>query len=340
MASASSPATSVWKLGGLSYFELAKRVYNEIWADDVLGSAAQLAYYFLFALFPLLIFLTTIFGFVVGSDEQLRGELFRYLGTVLPGSASELIQSVITQVSESSTGGKLTLGLFLALFTASSGMEAVTQSVNKIYGVEETRSWWWRRLLALFLTIILAVVIIAALIVVIFGGQISDYLSASLGLGDVFSTIWHVAQWLVVLAFVTIAFSMIYYFSPDVHEQKWYFITPGSILAVLLWLLVSFAFRIYLSYFDSYNATYGSLGAVIILMLWLYFTGAAILIGGEINSEIENAAAEAGMPQAKKAGEKTAGDNSTPTDKAKSPAAKPANTRNSKAADSKTSDKK
>lgn len=306
---------SHWKLGGLSYFDLAKRVYNEIWTDDVLGSAAQLAYYFLFALFPLLIFLTSIFGFIVGSDEQLRNELFRYLGTVLPGSASDLIKEVITQVSESSSSGKLTFGLFFALFFASSGMEAVTQSVNKIYGVEETRSLWWRKLLALFLTIILAVVIIAALIVVIFGGQIANYLTMSFGLGEVFSTIWNVAQWLVVLAFVTLVFSLIYYFSPDIREQKWYFITPGAVVGVLLWLLVSFALRLYLSYFNSYDATYGSLGAVIILMLWLYLTGAAILIGGEINSEIENAAAQAGAPDARKDGERAPGDDSTAIDK-------------------------
>lgn len=293
---------SHWKLGGMTWADLGKRVYNEIWADDVLGNAAQLAYYFLFALFPLLVFLTSIFGFVVGADSELRNDLFRYLSTVLPGSASELINSVITEVSSSTTGGKLTLGLFLALWAASSGMEAVNQALNKTYNLEETRSWWKRRLLALFMTVALALLIITALIIVLFGSHIADWIAASYG--DVFHTVWTISQWIIVLAFVLLAFSLIYYFSPDVREQKWYWITPGSIIGVALWLLVSFAFRIYLQYFDSYSATYGSLGAVIILMLWLYFSGAAILIGGEINSEIENAAAKAGAPGAKSKGEK------------------------------------
>lgn len=304
--------TSLWKLGGLSVRDLAGRVYNEIWEDDLLGSAAQLAYYFLFALFPLLIFLTSIFGFAVGSDSELRTSLFKYLGSVLPASALELVNTVITEVSNSSSGGKLTLGLFLALWAASSGMESLTQALNRTYEIKETRPWWKRRLMALFLTIVLALSIISALTVVLFGGQIVDYFAATYGFGAAVAAVWKAAQWLVVLAFILLAFSLIYYFSPDVREQRWYFITPGSVVGVALWLLISFAFRIYLQYFDSYSATYGSLGAVIILMLWLYFTGAAILIGGQINSEIENATAKAGVPEAKEKGEKSPQESSPP----------------------------
>lgn len=297
-------ASSLWNLGELSVRELAGRVYNEVWEDELLDSAAQLAYYFLFALFPLLIFLTSIFGFIVGRDGELRQSLFRYLGSILPGTALDMVNSVVSEVSAASTGGKLTLGLFLALWAASSGMEAVTQSLNRTYDLKETRPWWKRRLLALFLTIVLTLLIITALVLVLFGGEIVDFISANYNFGDFFSTIWKVAQWLVALAFVFLAFSLIYYFSPDVRDQRWYFVTPGSIVGVGLWLLVSYAFRLYLQYFDSYSATYGSIGAVIILMLWLYFTGAAILIGGEINSEIENAIAEAGAVDAKEKGER------------------------------------
>ena len=301
-------ATSLWKLGNLSAKDLAVRVYNEIWKDELLDSAAQLAYYFLFALFPLLIFLTSIFGLVIGSDNKLQQDLFKYLGTVLPGSALDLVNTVITEVSNSSSGGKLTLGLLLALWVASSGVEALTQSLNKTYGIKEGRSWWWRRIIAILLTIALAILVISALIIVLFGGQIADYFAASFGFGDVFSTIWQVVQWVVVLAFILLAFALIYYFSPDVKQKSWYFITPGSVIGVILWLLVSFGFKLYLSYFNSYSATYGSLGAVIILMLWLYMTSAAILIGSEINAEIENAASEAGVPEAKAEGEKSPND--------------------------------
>lgn len=297
-------ASSIWKLGGLSLRDLGARVYSETWKDGVLDSSAQLAYYFLFSLFPLLIFLTSIFGFVVGSDGDLRKGLFKYLGTVLPGSALELVNTVIAEVSNSSTGGKLTLGLFLALWAASSGLEALTLSINKIYEVEETRSWWWRRLLSVFLTVILAVLIISALLIVLFGGQINDYVTAQLGFGAVLSVVWQIIQYLIVLAFVLLAISLIYYFSPDVKNQKWQFVTPGAIIAVVLWLLISFGFRLYLSYFNSYSATYGSLGAVIILMLWLYFTSAAILMGSEVNSVVEDAMAKAGDPEAKEEGEK------------------------------------
>lgn len=300
--------------------DLGARVYDETWKDGLLDSSAQLAYYFLFSLFPLLIFLTSIFGFIVGSDGELRDGLFKYLGTVLPGSAFELVNTVIAEVSNSSTGGKLTLGLFLALWAASSGLEALTLSINKIYEVEETRSWWWRRLLSLFLTVILAVLIISALLIVLFGGQINDYVTAKLGFGAVLSILWQIIQYLIVLSFVLLAVSLIYYFSPDVKNQKWQFVTPGAITAVILWLLISFGFRLYLSYFNSYNATYGSLGAVIILMLWLYFTSAAILMGSEINSVIEDAMAKAGDPEAKEEGEKSpqAGSESQTTSQNKS----------------------
>jgi membrane protein len=126
-------------------------------------------------------------------------------------------------------------------------------------------------------------------------------------LGSVFTLSWKILQWPIVLAAMLFAFAMIYYFAPDVRDQKWVWITPGAVLGVFLWLLVSFGFRVYLSYFDSYSKTYGSLGAVIILMLWLYFTGTAVLIGGEVNAEIEDAAAEAGAADAKAEGEKKTG---------------------------------
>jgi len=126
-------------------------------------------------------------------------------------------------------------------------------------------------------------------------------------LGEAFALAWKVIQWPIVLAFVLLAFALIYYFAPDARDQDWKWITPGAVVGVALWLLVSFAFKTYLEFFNSYSATYGSLGAVIILMLWFYFTGAAILVGGEINSEIENEMAKQGAPGAKEKGEKSPG---------------------------------
>jgi membrane protein len=190
-------------------------------------------------------------------------------------------------------------------------MGAITESLNIAYDVQETRPWWKTRLVAIGLTISLSVLIIAALVLVVFGGRIGEGVAGAYGFGSAFATTWKIVQWPVVFSVMVLAFALIYYFAPDLRRQPWQWLTPGAAIGVVLWLLVSLAFRIYLHFFDSYSATYGSLGAVIILMLWLYFTGAAVLIGGEINSEIENAAAQQGAPDAKERGEKSPGENET-----------------------------
>ena len=295
---------SVWKLGGLSVTALAKRVWADIGKDDIFGRAAQLSYYFLLALFPLLLFLMSVIGLIVGSGTGLRHSLFNYLGKVLPSSASELVSTTVFEVSNASGGGKISFGILAALWAASTGMGAVSESLNIAYHVKEGRPWWKQRLIAIGLTLALAVLIIAALVIVLSGGRIADFLGNSYGLGGAFIIAWKILQWPVVLLFLFVGFGLIYYWAPDLKDQNWRWVTPGSLVAVILWLLVSFAFRVYLHYFNSYSKTYGSLGAVIILMLWFYFTGAAILIGGEVNSDIEAAAARAGAPKAKEKGEK------------------------------------
>jgi len=297
--------TSLWKLGGQTWPDLAKRVWTDIGKDDIFGRAAQLSYYFLLALFPLLLFLTSVIGLIMGSGTGLRHSLFNYLGKVLPASASNLVSTTMFEVSSSSGGGKISFGILAALWAASAGMGAISDSLNVAYHVKESRPWWKQRLTAIVLTLILAVLIIAALVIVLYGGKLADALAGHYGFGGAFIWAWKIAQWPIVLIFLFIAFAMIYYWAPDLKDQNWRWITPGSLIAVVLWLLVSFAFRLYLHYFDSYSKTYGSLGAVIVLMLWFYFSGAAILIGGEVNSDIEAAAARAGAPEAKKAGEKS-----------------------------------
>jgi membrane protein len=295
---------SLWKLGGLSWRSLAKRVWADIGKDDIFGRAAQLSYYFLLALFPLLLFLTSLIGLIMGSDTGLRQSLFNYLGKVLPSSASELVSTTIFEVSSASGGGKISFGILAALWAASNGMGAISESLNVAYHVKETRPWWKQRLIAVGLTVALAMLIITALVIVLYGGRIADNLAHSYGLGGGFTLAWKILQWPIVLIFLFIGFALIYYWGPDLKDQDWRWITPGSVVGVILWLLVSFGFRLYLHYFNSYSKTYGALGAVIILMLWLYLTGAAILIGGEVNSDIEAAAARQGAPEAKEKGEK------------------------------------
>lgn len=298
----------MWKLGGLRWKELGKRVWQQINEDDVFGRAAQLSYYFLLALFPLLLFLMTLLGLFADTGSELRKSLLSYLGQIMPSSATELVQKTITEVSGHAGGGKLSFGVLAALWAASNGMGAISETLNVAYNVKESRAWWKVRLVNVGLTIALAVLIVSALALTLYGHRIANSIAASYGLSAAFTVTWNIVQWPIVLFFVLVSFNLIYYFGPDVKEQSWKWITPGAIIGVILWLLVSFAFRLYLSFFNSYSATYGSLGALIIMMLWFYLTGAAILVGGEINSEIENAAAKAGAPDAKEHGEKSPGE--------------------------------
>lgn len=297
-------AESIWRLGGLPPRILLKRVWLEIYAGSLLTHAAALAFYFLLALFPLLLFLVTILGFFTEYGNQLRTQLLYILSGVVPRSASALINTTVDEIGQNADGGKLSFGLLTALWVASSGMGAISESLNAMYGVKESRPWWRARGAAILLTVTLAILIISALLFILFGGEIGESLARYVNQDVRFASLWTAAQIPIVLLFVLLAFALIYYYAPDLYDQKWYLITPGSLIGVLLWLLVSFAFRFYLRYFDSYSLTYGSLGAVIILLFWFYLTGVAILIGGKINAEIENAAAKAGVPEAKHHGEK------------------------------------
>src|SRR5258705_7007073 len=259
--------SSLWRLGGLKWKELGKRVISEIQSDDIFGRAAQLAYYFLLALFPMLLFLTSVIGLMVGPGTGLRHALFAYLGRVLPGSAFNLVDLTMYEVSAASGGGKLTFGLLAALWAASNGMGAITEALNAAHNVKESRPWWKQRLTAIGLTLVLSILIMSALVLVLYGGKIANHIAVTYGFDDLFSITWKLLQWPIVLGFMLLAFALIYYLAPDVGEQRWAWITPGSAVGVSLWLLVSFGFKLYLNFFDSYSNTYGTLGAVIILML-------------------------------------------------------------------------
>lgn len=298
--------TSPWELGGLTKKQLAKRTWSEINKDDVFGRSAQLSYYFLLALFPLLFFLISILGFVLGGNPSAQQSIMHYFGRMLPGQASSLVSTTMTQIMHSSSGTKLWLGLAGALWTASSGMSAVMDVLNITYDVNEGRPYWKKRIQAILLTIAVACLMVAAFVLISYGPKIADAIFGQVGLGNVVAWIWKVVQWPVALFFVILSFALMYYYGPDVEQRKWYWITPGAVVGIFLWLVASFGFRIYLHFFNSYSKTYGALGGLIILMLWFYITGMSVLIGSEINSEIEHAAAERGETEAKAPGQKVA----------------------------------
>jgi membrane protein len=262
-----------------------KRVVRAIQDDDIFGRAAQLSYYFLLALFPLLLFLVSLLGYFAQAGSDLRNSLLNYLAAVMPGAAVTLVHTTLEEISNSAGGGKLSFGLLAALWAASNGMGAISDTLNTSYNVKETRPWWKVRLISVLLTVSLSILIVTALVIILYGGTIGEAVASHFGFGHVFTTLWKILQWPIALIFVLATFNLIYNFAPNIRHSQRKFFTLGALIGVALWLLVSFGFRIYLHYFNSYSVTYGSLGALIILMLWFYFTGVAILIGGEINCE-------------------------------------------------------
>jgi membrane protein len=289
---------AIVKPPSIGWAEVFKRTWREADKDDVFGRSAQLAYYFFLALFPLLICVVTVLGVLAGKDAHVQDAVLNSLA-ILPGPASTLIQKTLTEVDQAHAASKLSIGLIFSLWSASTGMSAIMDTLNAAYEVHEHRSIIKRNAIALGLTLAVAILVIAAVAIVLAGGPTAEAFS-----GGIEKMIIKIAQWPVAIALVLLAFALVYFFAPDVKEQKWHWITPGAVIGVTLWLAASFGLKIYLHFFDRYSATYGSLGAVIVLLLWFYVLGASLLFGAEINSVIEDAAAAEGHPDAKFKGEK------------------------------------
>src|SRR5438309_3238987 len=279
---------SLWKFGGLTPLTLTQLGLKKMGEDQLSSRSAALSYYFLLALFPMFLFLVSLIGVFASSGSQVRENIISLLGRLAPGSASELVHQVVNQTFTHSSGIKLAAGILGALWAASGSMSAVVTSLNVIYRTKEERPWWEQKLTIIGLTLALAGLIILALVLVLYGGKIGELLASHIGLSHAFQLAWTILQWPVTFAAMFLSYSIIYYFAPDLEVRKWYWVTPGAAAGVTIWLIASFGFRIYLHFFNSYSATYGSLGAVVILMLWLYITGYAILIGAEVNWVIEN----------------------------------------------------
>ena len=306
MLSTEEQIASIWALGGLSWKELGRRTWAGIDQNDLTNRAYELAYNFLLAVFPMLLFLVALFGVFAKEGSALQQNLFMYAQQALPPAAFALVSKTLEEVTKNTGGGKLTFGLVLALYSASGGMLQLMTNLNNAYAVREGRSWIKRHLIAIALTAGISVLVIAALFLVLGGGQVADWAGAKLGLGVIATVGWKVLEYVFALVFIVFSFAIIYYFAPDLKERHWYWITPGSVIGVLLWIGITALFRVYLHFFNSYSKTYGSLGAVIILLFWFYVTGLAFLVGGEINATIEHAAAEHGHPEAKPEGKKAA----------------------------------
>jgi membrane protein len=282
----------------LTWTELAKRTLRETHADKCLGLSAQLAYYFLLALVPAIVFFVALASFF---PARLINDMIASLSGIAPPDVVRIVREQMDSLAGGTHTGVLTFGLGMALWSSSAALVSITEALNRAYDIEEGRPWWKVRLTAIALTVGLAIFVLTAFLLVIVGPALADWLAARMGLGSTFAVAWKILQWPIVFAVVAAAMGLINYFAPDA-EQDWEWVTPGAVLGTVLWLVASLGFRFYLGSFADYNQTYGSLGGVIVLMLWFYMSGLAILVGAEMNAEIEHAS-----PYGKNSGEKVPG---------------------------------
>lgn len=271
-------------MGSFEWKHFFARLYERIFEAEIFDRAAQVAFYFSFALFPLLYFLVSLFGLVIESSEGLRGELFSYLRQILPFTVFDLVRRTIDEIVANSTGGKATLGLVITLWSASAGIDSLRSALNAIYKLKETRLWPRTKLESFILTFVISLLAGLTLAIVFYGWQLFQVLLANIGLRITSPLVLVSIQWISALLVMLFACEVIYNLLPNFKKLRWMWITPGSIVAIVLWLILTGSFRLYLSYFNTYNKAYGSLGAVIIMMLWLYLTATALMIGGVINS--------------------------------------------------------
>ena len=285
----------------IGWRELLKRTYTDAMQDDAMGLAAQLAYYFFLALFPAILCVIALASFF--PLHNFTDDIVASLGRFAPKEMLVLIQEQMVRLAEGNDGGILSVGLLGAIWSSSAAMVAMINAMNKAYDIEESRPWWKVRILAIVLTIGLAVFIVLSFGLVIAGPQLADWLAAKYALGGVFVWTWKILQWPVAFALVVSGIGLVYYFAPDA-EQEWAWITPGSLVATVLWLMGSLAFRYYVVSFADYQSTYGAVTGVILLMLWFYLSGLVIILGAEISAEIEHASPWGKAPAEKVPGQK------------------------------------
>lgn len=274
--------TSLFSLNGMRLQEVAERTWEEILKDDVFGRAAQLAYYFFLALIPFLIFVIASLS-VFGTADRGREVLFRFFAEVLPPSGFDLIARTFNEIVHSSGPVKMSFGILASLWSASMGMGAVMNTLNAAFGVKESRSLFKQYAVAIGLTVGIALLLVMALVIVVFGDAISNALSS----GNIIGIAWKVLQWPLAFALILLAFAITYYFAPNLRNRRWHWVTPGAIAGVILWMAVSIGLRIYLHFFGTYSVGYGSLGAVMVLLLWYYLSGVALLSGAVLNAVLE-----------------------------------------------------
>jgi membrane protein len=269
-----------------SWLGVLKRTVSEFRDDNVTDWAAALTYYGVLALFPAIIALVSVLGLVGPSATQ---PLLEHLARLAPGPANEIISGAIRQIAStrSTAGFAFVLGLALAIWSASSYIGAFARASNAIYGVEEGRPFWKLRPMQLIVTVVMLVLLAACAIAVVVTGPIARQVGDLVGAGSAAVTAWDIAKWPVIALVVVTMISLLYYAAPNVKQPGFRWITPGAVLALVLWLIGSAAFAVYVSNFASYNKTYGTLGGIVAFLVWLWISNIAVLLGAELNAELE-----------------------------------------------------
>jgi membrane protein len=289
MAEPSPRAEPGGRLGRLPLTQLVRQILVASQTHDIFDRAAGLAFSFLFALFPLLVFFIALVGMFAAHRTALLDRLLAHLSGVMPPSVLDLLRTELNELSLITGRGTVTFGIVFALWFGAGALSSMISTFNTIYAVRERRSWFRIRTTALALTLALSVTMFLSLTLLHLGGYLVTWAGGQLGLSAMLSGIWSVARWLGAALFALVSFSTIYYFGPALEHRRWHWITPGSVVGVVLWFAASVGFRTYLFFFNNYGATYGSLGAAIILMMWMYVSGLAFLVGAEVNAAVGDA---------------------------------------------------
>ena len=278
-----SPMYFLRDLKSLFSFQALKATVQEFQRDDAMGLAAQLAYYLILALFPFILVLVSLMG-TFGSEE-LASEVLAYFRQVMPAEAYEIIKTFTANIisGRAEAPGLLSFGILFTIWASSGAFAALINALNRAYDVQETRPFWKVRGIAILMTLGLSVLVLTGVLLLVVGEPIGRAIAGFFGLDDLFLLVWDIARWPVALFFLVFTVALLYYFAPDV-DQPFRWITPGGMIGVLLWVLASVAFNFYVSNFGSYNKTYGSIGAVIVLLLYLYISSLTILFGATLNA--------------------------------------------------------
>ena len=279
-----------------SWKAVGKRTFKEFQDDNLTDWAAALTYYAVLAIFPALIALISIIGL---SGASTSDALLDNLTGLAPGPANEIATNAIETISQSqgSAGIALAIGLLGALFSASGYVSAFGRASNAIWEVDEGRPFWKLKPIQIAITTLLIVLLALCAIAVFVTGPVAQAVGDVIGVGDTALSVWGIAKWPVIALIVSMLFAFLYWASPNVKQPKFRWITPGGILAVVLWLIASALFALYVASFSSYNATYGAMAGVIVFLIWLWITNIAILLGAELNAELERGRElESGVP--------------------------------------------